>query len=368
LPGFCIPEKSLQYRGWGKKSRKEVARSYMRNSGYTFGTINFQGVIGAFVLFVMASIASAQSVVIALCHVGNAQNAPDPSTGFGKVDYEYSIGKFDVTEDQYVAFLNAVAKTDKYRLYSPMMAKAGNGGPSDEEYQTGAGIVRSGSSGNYSYSVIGNSGNDPITFVTWFNAARFCNWLHNGQPTDPKEAESSTETGAYPLNGDKTRGNETKTPGAKWWIPSENEWYKAAYYDPELNGGKGGYWRFATRSNSTPGNVIGSGSNQVNGIVNAAFSVKIKRYSHDSLLTPVGAFTNSASYYGTYDQAGNVAQWNDALVSGKRGIRGAPCSGFTFEMSSATHSYASPLTVGMYMGFRVATLPPQRGGESNLTK
>jgi len=327
----------------------------MKEGNYLSKTVTVQILAGVFAMLIIVSGAGAQSVDVALCHVANPGNAPDPSTGFGKVDYEYSIGKFDVTEDQYVAFLNAVAKADKYRLYSPMMAKAGNGGPSDEDYHTGAGIIRSGTSGNYSYSVIGNSGNAPVTFVTWFNAARFCNWLHNGQPTDPKDAESSTETGAYTLNGDKTRGNETKDPGAKWWIPSENEWYKAAYYDPELNGGKGGYWRYATQSNTTPGNVIGSGSNQVNGIVNGSFSVKIRRYSHDSLLTPVGVFTNSASYYGAYDQAGNVAQWNDALISGKRGIRGAPCSAFTFEMSSATHSYAPPSTVGMYMGFRVAT-------------
>jgi hypothetical protein len=64
--------------------------------------------------------------------------------------------------------------------------------------------------------------------------------MHNGQPEGLGEVAGSTETGAYTLNGDKTDRAETKEPGAKWWIPSENEWYKAAYYDPTLNGADGG--------------------------------------------------------------------------------------------------------------------------------
>jgi sulfatase modifying factor 1 len=84
-----------------------------------------------------------------------------------------------------------------------------------------AGISRAGSSGSYEYSVIGSSAHKPITYVSWFDAARFCNWLHNGQ------GSGSTESGAYTVNGAMGGFYHTVNPGAKTWIPSENEWYKA---------------------------------------------------------------------------------------------------------------------------------------------
>ena len=156
------------------------------------------------------------------------------------------------------------------------------------------------------------------------DAARFCNWLQNGQPTSGSENAATTETGAYTLNGDTTSGMELKNPHALRWIPSEDEWYKAAYYDPSLNGGVGGYWDYATRSNSTPGNVVGSDANQANyrgGVYSVTQSSTFS--STQNYLTPVGAFTNSASAYGTYDQAGDVWNWNDSVIDGiNRGLRG----------------------------------------------
>jgi formylglycine-generating enzyme required for sulfatase activity len=81
--------------------------------------------------------------------------------------------------------------------------------------------------------VIG-SPNHPVTHVSWGNAARFTNWLHNGQPTSA-EGPGTTETGAYALNGATSNDDllaVSRSAGAKWFIPSEDEWYKAAYYDP----------------------------------------------------------------------------------------------------------------------------------------
>ena len=91
------------------------------------------------------------------------------------------MGKYDVTVGQYCQFLNAVAKTDTYGLYNSSMNAL--------DFPTIA-ITQSGTSGNYSYSVTGGSAgtdpqaaNCPIFDVTWGDAARFCNWLQNGQPT-----------------------------------------------------------------------------------------------------------------------------------------------------------------------------------------
>lgn len=100
----------------------------------------------------------------------------------------------------------------------------------------------------YSYSVKPNYGNKPVYFLSWFDLARYCNWLHNNY--------GSLETGAYTLNNAGGGSIITKNAGAKYYIPSENEWYKAAYY----KGGStnAGYWTFATRSDTTPTEVYAS--------------------------------------------------------------------------------------------------------------
>jgi formylglycine-generating enzyme required for sulfatase activity len=280
--------------------------------------------------------------------VGDPVNAYDPATGsaFGGVNYTYDIGKYDVTLNQYTTFLNAVAQSDPYGLYSPSMAGDLNT----------AGISRTGSSGSYSYAVMG-SGNRPVTYVSWFDAARFSNWLQNGQPAGLGEVASSTEQGAYTLNG-ATSGIILRNFVALYWIPSETEWYKAAYYDPSLNSGAGGYWTYATRSNTAPGNVVGSAANQAN-YNNGVYSVtQSNSYSStQNYLTDVGAFTNSASAYGTYDQNGDVYQWNDTVVGASRGLRGGNWyNDSTFQPSSYRTSVA-PTTESNGVGFRIATVP-----------
>ena len=187
-------------------------------------------------------------VTIETVPVGNAGNAAD-STGYGSVAHNFNIGTYEVTIGQYTDFLNSVAATDTYSLYNASMATDLNV----------AGISRSGPSGLYTYAVInnsGDSGNRPITFVSWFDAARFANWMNNGATVG-----ASTETGAYTLNG-ATTGIITKNAGATWWIPSEDEWYKAAYY--KGGGTNAGYWLYPTESDSAPGNTIGGAANQAN--------------------------------------------------------------------------------------------------------
>src|SRR3990167_11525100 len=79
---------------------------------------------------------------------------------------------FNVTVRHYCDFLNAVAADDPHHLYDEQIRL-------DHEDVC---IVRAGLPGNYSYSVIEGKGEDPITFVSWFDQARYCNWLENGQP------------------------------------------------------------------------------------------------------------------------------------------------------------------------------------------
>lgn len=293
--------------------------------------------------------------------VGNPGNANDTiNTGtnpnYGAVNYEYRIGKYEVTIQQYTNFLNAAAKSDPYFVYKTGMGTNLNI----------AGIARSGTSGAYTYSVIGPSGttpagasspgNRPIAFVTWFDAARFANWMQNGQ------GSGSTETGAYTLNGATSGTAPAKNPGAQFYIPTENEWYKAAYFSPVLNSGSGGYYTYATQSNTAPGNTIGGEANQANFYAGKFAVTQSPNIDiNQNYLTQVGAFTNAPSYYGTFDQSGNVFEWNDltGAAGSSRGRRGGSFASLDAAPLSSSGRVSGPPSPQSGIGFRLASPVPE---------
>ena len=158
----------------------------------------------------------------------------------------------------------------------------------------------------------------------------------------------------------KNATNPNTSAAPTFYIPTENEWYKAAYYSQALNSGTGGYYTYATQSNTDPGNVIGSGANQAN-YNNGVYSVtQSSSYSSSqNYLTDVGAFTNSASFYGTFDQSGNVYQWNDLNGSSgsSRGLRGGSRDGAAFNLSSSDRLSTSASSANGVIGFRLAAVP-----------
>ena len=275
--------------------------------------------------------------------VGDAGNAADTTT-YGAVAYDFNIGKYEVTIGQYTSFLNAVAATDTYSLYNASMATDLNV----------AGISRSGASGSYTYAVVNNGGdssNRPITYVSWFDAARFANWMNNGATNG-----ASTETGAYTLNGATSGVNFTKNAGATWWIPSEDEWFKSAYY--KGGGTNAGYWLYPTQSDSAPGNNIGGAANQANYYAGDYAVTQSSTYS-DTLnyLTDAGAFSNSDSAYDTFDQGGNVWEWNDAVIGSSRGLRGGSWRSNVNGLRSSRRNDDDPALEREIVGFRVASVP-----------
>ncbi|MEK7780832.1 MAG: SUMF1/EgtB/PvdO family nonheme iron enzyme [Verrucomicrobiota bacterium] len=291
--------------------------------------------------------------------VGNAGNAADPATGYGAVGYDYGIGKYEVTLNQYTVFLNAVAPTDTYGLYNTQMGLDANS----------MGIARSGNSGSYSYSVIG-SGNRPVTYVSWFDSARFVNWLHNGQPVG-LQAAGTTETGAYTLNGALSGVALSRNAYANYGLPSEDEWFKAAYHQPTDQGGEvDGYWNYPTAENIVPRsrNANASDSYSANifktdGIANAfnngyAVTGLLVYSPGQQYLTDVGAHALADSYYGTFDQAGNVNEWNDSITESNRGLRGSSWKDSDVQTSRYESTNLDPDSESSDLGFRVVLLTP----------
>jgi len=282
-------------------------------------------------------------ITVATVPVDNPGNAPDTTvasdgtSGYGEVDYDYNIAKYDVTAGQYCAFLNAVAATDTYGLYNANML---------DGYFAPCGIVQEGTPGNYTYAPTKNP-NFPVNYVTFWDAARFANWLANGQPTG-SEGPGTTETGTYTLTSAAIANNSvTRNPNSTWSVASENEWYKAAYYDPS----NATYYEYATQSDTLPSNVL-SATGQNNANYYAGGYTDPVNY-----LTAVGAFASSPSAYGTYDQAGDVMNWNDAIVFGGRGLRGSFVSIEETDLPSSIRSDTEPTYADYSVGFRVSEVP-----------
>jgi len=317
-----------------------------------------------------------------LVKVGNPNNAAQVSgdanqNGYGAVTTDFWIGKYQVTIGQYTEFLNAVAKTNDRGLYTASMS-------TDQRIR---GIQQSGSDGAFVYTVVGPNGtnpagatspaNRPITHVSWFDSARFANWMANGKPTGAA-GPTTTDNGAYNL-GTATSGTapalNTTNPNTgatpTFSLPTENQWYKAAYYSPVKSGPTTpGYFLYGTGSDSTPGNGWNGTAalankelaNQANYRISNRYAVTggtttINNNSNQNLLTDVGAFTNTYSYYGAFDMSGNAWDWNDldGVAGSSRGLRGGSWADIASAVSSAFRATRDPSPGGANVGFRLAS-------------
>ena len=316
-------------------------------------------VLGSFGLLVATFVftTSAQAVTIDMVTVGNLGNAPDTrynGISVGSVANAYQIGKYEVTAGQYTEFLNAVAKDDPNGLYNPYM---GMGEPGD---LFGANIQRTNSSHNHSYSVAADWADRPVNWVSFWDAARFANWLHNGQPTGA-QGPGTTEDGAYHDVGNQTLFG--RSAGAKFFIPTEDEWLKAAYHD-KTAGLAATYFDYPTGTNAVPGYDITESTNSGN---NANYSIGTYAIGYPYYRTVVGEFELSDSPYGTFDQGGNVWEWNETVLFGSsRGLRGGSFYDLSLHLLASSRVVKDPPSELRDVGFRVASIPaPALQGDFN---
>ena len=194
-------------------------------------------------------------------------------------------------------------------------------------------------------------GDKPVNFVSWFDAARVANWLQNGQ------GSGSTETGAYTLVGGQTSGTApAANPGASYLLPTEDQWYKAAYY----KGGStnAGYWDYATQSDTAPTAVTA----ETTGIGSAGSTGNFANYSRTAVwngqenVTTVGT-NGGTSFYGAFDLNGNLREWNDLTggAGSSRGLRGGLYNSSASVLSSSSRAPTLASSEAVDIGFRLAS-------------
>ena len=220
-------------------------------------------------------------------------------TGRGSVPYVYRMSQIEVTSTQWVEFANAIgAIGDPFRIGEDALGgfEGGATGPNNTYHYT----LQTGFPGIGQY---------PVSGTPWLNAARYCNWLHNGKQT----SLAALETGAYDLqtyNSNPTPANSAlihREPNALFWLPTLDEWLKSGHFDPNGNGpGQSRWWQYSTTSDTAP---ISGLSPLLGGLgqTNAAFYASNPNAPYRTFLA--GMYPGTQSPWGVLDMSGGVSEW-----------------------------------------------------------
>lgn len=343
-----------EYRRRGSAPSSAGGMHCRRSKRWTWGSgrgarvLNMRAFAGA-IAFAVASVASSVLGVNGdMVTIGNPGNAGYILNGLGAVSYTFDISKYETTNQQYADFLNAVGGRNPNNIYNARMASDLNGG-----------IVQSGTPGSFTYAV--RSGPNPmgaayatvpVNFVSWFSAARFVNWLHNGESTNP----NSIENGSYALNGATSGPLPSRSPNATFVLPSINEWFKAGFNNGGLSSTD--YTTWATNSATRPAANVSNVA--LANVANYGGTV-----AGSSGLLAVGSYTNSLSHYGLFEMMGNVAEMTDTANPGNVGQWAAMSGSFgtaaaslaSFNAPTLPSTYVNGTTASPQIGFRVAAVP-----------
>lgn len=303
--------------------------------------------------------------------VDDPGNQADSETGFGAVQDSFNIGKYKVTAKQYEIFLNSVAvNDDHYELFDIRM----------ETDPAVACIKRSlDAQGKAHYTAIKGREDFPITYVDLFCCLRFCNWLNHGSPSGEEDSEI-TETGAYTIHNDVDQEWVEVIPESRFFLPMEDQWYKAAYYhhdtgkiityDPDTpissvqDQGPFLYWNYPTQTLSEPWNGLGSTTSEAANYFrpsNWNWWYSSSTTGGEPCLTSVETFKNSPGPYGTFDMGGDVHEWTFSLHDNDGSsmpsacfIRGGSWQSQSIDLHRKTHHALDVSTKNNTTGFRIA--------------
>jgi sulfatase modifying factor 1 len=342
-----------EYRRKGTAPARVNGIHCRRSKRWTWGSgrgarmLNMRAFAGSLAFALATAATSALAVTIPMSQIITGSNPGNPAStpaGAGSVSTPFAMAKTETTNSQYLDFLNAVDPngTNPNQVYS-----AGLSGDS-----TNGGIVfTSGAAAGSKYSIRSGSSstgfgftNMPVSYVTWFSAARFANWLHNGQLSGTA-GTASMETGAYTLNNATTGSIVARNPGALYFLPSYNEWYKAAFY----TGTGSTYLTYATGTNAVPTATVTN------------FSLANQANFSNIAIAPVaaGSYVNTTSPYGLFEMFGNVGEMTDTAGGSGQYVSvgggfGATTSAFN---ATAAQAFRNTTANNISNGFRVAAVP-----------
>ena len=257
---------------------------------------------------------SGNEFTIDFANIGNTGNAAD-TTGYGAVPYEYRASIHEISQDD---------------------------------------ITKATASGMSNVTAGAWTGSQPAANIDWYEAAAFVNFLNT----------NSAKTAAYDLafsNGSWSMAlwsseqawtaggtNLYRNKDAFYFLPSEDEWYKAAYYNPTGSD----YFLYPTGSDTAP-TAVASGTNAGSAVYDGAASVPA-----------IVASAGGLSPYGTMGQGGNVSEWNESAYGGTnsspsegRAIRGGYWNTSEYGLRSSSRLDGYPANEYAGVGFRVASVP-----------
>lgn len=320
-------------------------------------------VIFAAALVSLAGLSSAQTPpdydfkFVTIGDTGNAPfNGPSETSvvlGRGRVDYSYRMSKFEITTAQWMEFVNTYStqSNDLTFFAEPIFW----GATPDPTYH-GAGR-------RWKLDGRPSDFNLPVTGMTWRDTAMYCNWLHNGKGS----SLNAIKSGAYDtatFTTDPDTGNfqdqDSRSPGAKYWIPNLDEWLKAVHYDPNHDGpGEGGWWKYCNGSDTKPvPGLPGVGETSAGYRGFGTFQ---------EWAVPLGAYPQTVTPWGLIDATGGACEWVEDWVQPEKGRRfrlfdGAWAgSGSSSEDRIDSLRESQPNVELSFVGFRIASAVPSPG-------